>query len=99
MEDYEWTAIVVENKYRLLFVSAHYTNTISMEFVWQKVSFLCVGIRIEAHRKSIEWVKWNANGILMEPNGTLMEPNGSQWNLNAKAPADFSKLFPSTPLI
>ena len=64
-----------------------------------KSFILCVGIRIEAHRKSIEWVKWNANGILMEPNGTLMEPNGSQWNLNAKAPADFSQLFPSTPLI
>ena len=55
MEYFEGIPILMANKHNLFCVSAHYTNTISMEFVWQKVSFPCVGIRIETHRKSKEW--------------------------------------------
>ena len=55
--------IVVANKPGSVGVFWRYTNSIFMEFVWQKGSFLCVGRRIETHRKSLEWEEMKSNGI------------------------------------
>ena len=47
--------IVMVNKRHLSDVYERYANYVLWNLVWQKDPFLCVGIRIETHRKSIEW--------------------------------------------